>query len=352
MHEYIGNLHVHTTDSDGHASHDEVAEAALQAGLDFVVVTDHNIFTNDLDGYRFKGDQRVLLLVGQEVHDVERTPERSHLLVYGAGEDLSRFAADPQTLIDEATQRGGLTFLAHPVDCNAPGFDQSELSWVDWEVRNYTGLELWNFMSEFKCRLSSWPRAIYYSYFPSQIANAPPATLLERWDAQLAAGLRVVAIGNSDAHALPARAGPLRRVLFPYEWLFTAINTHVLLPQAMTGDVDFDRRLILEALKAGHCFVAYDRSADSTGFAFSAHSEDGDCMMGDQLTFELGTTLQVRCPFEARITMHHEGNIVQEWPHTRNATLTVRQPGAFRVEARHRLNQGWIYSNPIYLSRR
>jgi hypothetical protein len=352
MYEYAGNLHVHTTDSDGHGSHADVADAALRAGLDFVIVTDHNMLSDDLDGYRFMGDKRVLMLAGQEVHDVSRNPERSHMLVYGVREDLSRFASDPQTLIDEASQRGGLTFLAHPVDCSAPKFEAADLSWADWEVRGHTGLELWNFMSEFKCRLESWPKALYYSYFPSQVAQDPPAALLERWDAQLSAGLRVRVIGNSDAHALPVRAGPLRRVLFPYEWLFTTINTHVLLPQMLTGELISDRQSILESLQAGHCFVGYDRSASTSGFSFTAHSEDGDCLMGDRLTFKLGTTLQVRCPLEAQITIHHEGTIVHKWPRARYATLMVNRAGAYRVEARLNSERGWIYSNPIYLARR
>lgn len=352
MHEYVGNLHVHTTDSDGHGSHRDVAEAALLAGLDFVVVTDHNVLDADLEGYQFAGDRRVLMLVGQEVHDINRKPERSHLLIYGTGEDLSEYAHDPQSLIDQADQRDGLTFLAHPVDCSAPRFAESDLSWADWEVRGYTGLELWNFMTEFKCLLSSWPRALYYSYFPGQVATGPPEALLERWDAQLTAGLRVVVIGGSDAHAIPAKAGPLRRVLFPYRWLFTAINTHVLLPEPLSGELDSDRRQLLEAVGAGHCFVSYDRALGSAGFSFTGHSERGDCLMGDELEFELGATLQIRCPANAQIRIFHRGSLHHQWEHARYATLTVREPGAYRVEARLHPDRGWIYSNPIYLIHR
>ena len=34
MHEYVINLHIHTTYSDGNADHSEIAEAAIRAGLD------------------------------------------------------------------------------------------------------------------------------------------------------------------------------------------------------------------------------------------------------------------------------------------------------------------------------
>ena len=35
IHEYVGNLHNHSIYSDGHGSHDDIALAAIQAGLDF-----------------------------------------------------------------------------------------------------------------------------------------------------------------------------------------------------------------------------------------------------------------------------------------------------------------------------
>jgi len=38
MVEIIGNLHTHTVYSDGFGTHDEVARAAIAAGIDFVVV--------------------------------------------------------------------------------------------------------------------------------------------------------------------------------------------------------------------------------------------------------------------------------------------------------------------------
>ena len=56
-HEYIGNLHLHTPYSDGHGSHDEIAKAAIDAGLDFIVTTDHNIWIGGIDGYRTMGDE-------------------------------------------------------------------------------------------------------------------------------------------------------------------------------------------------------------------------------------------------------------------------------------------------------
>ena len=51
MAELITNLHMHTTYSDGSGTHQEIAEAALEAGLDVVIVTDHNVLVQGLEGY-------------------------------------------------------------------------------------------------------------------------------------------------------------------------------------------------------------------------------------------------------------------------------------------------------------
>jgi len=49
--EYAGNLHIHSVYSDGSGRHAEIAEAAAAAGLNFVIVTDHNVRVEGLEGY-------------------------------------------------------------------------------------------------------------------------------------------------------------------------------------------------------------------------------------------------------------------------------------------------------------
>ncbi len=54
----------------------------MQAGLDVIIVTDHNVFVSGPEDYYKNGDRRVLLLVGEEVHDQARQPQKNHLLVF------------------------------------------------------------------------------------------------------------------------------------------------------------------------------------------------------------------------------------------------------------------------------
>jgi len=56
MNEAIINLHMHTRYSDGFGSHQEIAQAAMVAGLDAVIVTDHNVWIDGPEGYYQDGD--------------------------------------------------------------------------------------------------------------------------------------------------------------------------------------------------------------------------------------------------------------------------------------------------------
>ena len=87
-------------------------------------------------------------------------------------------------------------------------------------------------------------------------------------------GRRVVAVGGSDAHARHRSLGPLHKTIFPYEYHFSTINTHMLTPTPLTGELAQDRKMVFDALAAGHCFIGYDLPAPTRGFRFSAQSRE------------------------------------------------------------------------------
>jgi len=171
MAELITNLHMHTTYSDGTGSHQAIGEAALQAGIDVVIVTDHNILVHGMDRYYQRGDRKVLLLVGEEVHDQTRQPQKNHLLVFGAEKDMAPYSSKPQRLIDQVGKAGGISFIAHPYDPELKALKEDNISWVDWDVRGFTGIELWNAMSEMKSVVKSKLDGLFYVLFPQAIAR-------------------------------------------------------------------------------------------------------------------------------------------------------------------------------------
>ncbi len=351
MHELIVNLHMHTRYSDGHGSHSDIAQAALSAGIDAVIVTDHNVWVNGPEQYYQQDGKRVLLMVGEEIHDQARQPQKNHLLVFGAERELAALASRPQELIDAVRKAGGACFLAHPVDPAAPAFGEDDISWVDWQVSGFAGLELWNAMSEFKSLLKSKLHAIYYAYNPQRIARGPFPEAVRKWDELLAAGRRVVAVGGSDAHQLPARLGPLRRVLFPYEFHFRCVNTHMLIPEPLTGGEVEDRRRILAALAKGHAFIGYDLPAPTRGFRFSAQGRSAMAWMGDEISARGGITLQVRLPLPVECRLLKDGKMIKTWNKRETCTYITSDPGIYRVEALipyKGLLRYWIISNPIY----
>src|SRR5688572_17017338 len=229
MQEVTINLHMHTRYSDGSGTHKDIAAAAFKAGVDVVIVTDHNVLVQGFEGYYKDKNKKVLMLIGEEVHDQARSPQKNHLLVFGATRELASFAENPQNLINQARDAGGLTFIAHPDDPEAKAFREVDISWVDWSVQNYTGIELWNALSELKTVVPTKLHGAFYAFFPSLVANQPIKNTLAKWDELLESGNKVVAIGGSDAHALDMHMGFIHRVIFPYHFHFRTVNTHTLL---------------------------------------------------------------------------------------------------------------------------
>jgi len=352
MHEYIVNLHMHTPYSDGAYTHREIAQAARRAGIDVVIVTDHNVWVNGPEDYYEEDEKRVLLLVGEEVHDQGRKEQKNHMLIFGANRELAHLGDDPQILLDGVQEAGGLAFIAHPVDPPSKTFGEPDLSWVDWDVRGYHGIELWNAMSEFKSLLTGKLPAIYYAFNPKAIAHGPFKEALEKWDELLSLGRRVVAIGGSDAHAMTGRLGPIKRTLFPYEFHFRAINTHIHTRDPLSGEVETDKGLVLDALKRGRAFIGYDLPAPTRGFNFRAQGLNSKATMGEEISAVNGVTLQIRLPLRTECNLLKDGEVIKSWQDRDSCAYITTEPGVYRVEVYLQYRgkrRGWIFSNPIYV---
>lgn len=352
MHEVTINLHMHTRYSDGSGTHKDIAAAALKTNVDAVIVTDHNVLVQGFEGYYKEKNKKILMLIGEEVHDQARDPQKNHLLVFGTSREMATFAENPQKLINQVREAGGLSFLAHPDDPEAKAFNETDISWEDWSVQNYTGIELWNALSELKTVVPTKLHGVFYALFPIFVASQPIPNTLAKWDELLTTGNKVVAIGGSDAHALDMHLGPIHRTIFPYEFHFRTVNTHALLSEPLSGDVTSDKSLIYKSLAAGHCFVGYDMPAPTNGFRFSAQGREGSAIMGDEISAKGGVTLQAKLPSHAEVRLLKDGQVIQTWKNQLACTHITTEPGVYRIEAyRNYLGKqrGWIYSNPIYV---
>lgn len=345
-HEYTGNIHMHTRSSDGSGTHAELAQAAQAAGLDFLIVTDHNVLVRSAEG-RYGS---VLMLIGEEVHDPDRNPEGDHLLCLGIQEEVAGWRKDPQALIHAVVGQGGLAFLAHP-DERSTRFFPKRFPWLSWGVTGYTGIELWNYLSEFRGYASSLVRALLIVKAPFLLTTGPLPETLKRWD-RLTSQRPIVALGGSDAHAFSVRFGPWTWTLLPYELCFRAVNTHILVPEPFTGDMAHDRALILDALRQGHCWIGYDLPARTAGFRFLARQPSASAIMGDTLPAGEPASFEIHLPHPGFIRLLRNGQPIAS-AHGHELHFTSEQPGVYRVEVyRHAWGRrrGWIFSNPIYIA--
>lgn len=104
-HWFKGNLHTHSTQSDGLLSPDEVVSWYRCRGYDFVALSDHWFLTR---GETLNQD--FVTLSAAEVQG-----SRYHLLSLGLSELPPReWAEDPQSVIDHLKAQGALCYIAHP----------------------------------------------------------------------------------------------------------------------------------------------------------------------------------------------------------------------------------------------
>lgn len=352
MPEVIANIHIHTKYSDGSKLHREIAEDAMRFGVDVLFFSDHNVHIEGLSDYFFNGERRVLAVIGEEIHDPNRLPQKNHLLAFGIHRSYSEWAEDPQKLVEKITQSKGLAFIAHPFDPALPAFNEGDISWVDWTINGFTGLEIWNGFSEMKVRVKSRLHGIFFAFFPQFLALKPPVRSMQIWDSLLLKGARVVAIGGSDAHALHYRVGLIRKTIFPYQFHFRTINTHLLLDEEMSGSGGKDRDMVLHALANGHCFIGNDAIHASKGFRFFAESDGRRYIMGDEVAWKPEMNLKIELPAPAECHLIHNGKLLEKKTVRQKESWEVSKKGYYRVACyRHHLfrKRGWIFSNPVYI---
>jgi hypothetical protein len=132
---YKGNLHTHTTESDGRLSPEEVVRRYREEGYDFLALTDHGKVTQVEGG----SDDGFLLLLGTEL-DGDRGEVAESVHVVGVG--LSEVAeAPPRPLVPEAIawtkEHGGEALIAHPYWSGLIAADM-----LRWD--GYLGVEVFN----------------------------------------------------------------------------------------------------------------------------------------------------------------------------------------------------------------
>lgn len=344
MIEYIGATHMHSTFSDGTGEVPDIAKFADEVGLDFIILTDHNTLRALQEGYE-KWYGNTLLLVGCEINDKEN---KNHYLAFGIDEAFTT-RTPAKKYVAKVKELGGIGFLAHPHE-KRKHKDHPAYPWTEWDTEDFTGIEIWNHMSEWVENLTEENK--YRSFLhPLRTINAPPKETLKVWD-ELNQTRKVIGIGGIDAHAHKYNlVGFLEVEIFPYKVLFKSIRTHILLDKAIVKgktakDLETAKWQIYNALKDGRCFIANDYVAESKGFRFYAEVNGKKFQMGETVPDLKNVKLKVFLPgIDAEIKLLRNGRLVG----TNNgidAEFIINKKGAYRIEVYFE-NRAWIFSNHI-----
>ena len=164
-----GNLHAHTTQSDGTRSMQEVVDDYAQRGYDFLMISDHDIFTG-CDAYAQVDARGMTLIPGNEISRGAR-----HLLHVNADRFVPNLVPR-QAAINKANEARGFLIACHPNWQES--FDSTTITQLrEWV--GYVGIEIYNGVIG--------------------VLNGSPYAL-DKWDILLSEGRKVWGFANDDSH--------------------------------------------------------------------------------------------------------------------------------------------------------
>jgi hypothetical protein len=280
----------------------------------------------------------VLFVNGNEVS----TTNDDRLLVIPGDATLANSSAT-QDVLNTATSRRALAVAAYPEEFKT------------WDANGMTGVEVFNVYTNAR-RINpvvaffdvlwsrrSYPDLIFALYYTRPDEN------LKKWDEALTRS-RATGLAGNDAHAnigvsvKDSSGNTLLGIqLDPYETSFRLVRMHVLLER----DKPLDEANLLEALRAGHCFIGFDFLGDTSGFSFTS----GTRIQGDDVPLGTDTRLSVKTPVPSRVVLFRDGTAIGFEEHITSKDFPVSERGVYRVEVLlPGISRGpWIISNPIYV---
>ena len=325
--DYKGVVHVHSF-LGGHSSgtFSEIISAAQANQLQFVIMTEHTEKDFDTAAMTLSGVHGgVLFINGKETN----APNSDRLLVLPGEVSIAAYPEEFKSLETpglEGVEIYNVFTNAKQINPVVAFFD------VVWSQRRY-------------------PYLIFALYLKRPDEN------LKRWDQALAHS-RLTATAGNDAHAnigvsLKDSSGKtlLGIQLDPYATSFRLVRLHVLIEQ----DRPLDATNLLEAVKAGHCFVGFDFLGDSAGFSFEAENSGERKVQGDEISLKNETRLRVQTPVSSRIVLFKDGAVFVDESEISAKELAISERGVYRVEVylpqlgNLVAQKPWIISNPIYV---
>ncbi len=330
-----GAFHVHSSLSDGLDPVPAIAEQALAARTDFILLTDHgaphpeaSLLRETVSDVRFIGGLEVGVADG-------------HLIVV-APETVPPFKLPrgPTEAVRDIEAWGGLSVVTYPED--------PETGWDYWgEDFVPNGLEIINITSYF--RASTWPQRLRWALFlPFNHhyylkAIRPPDYALERWDEFLERA-PVWGFYASNAHGGFAVTESYRPRIPSYASTFAYVGLGVPL------DADPER-----SIRAGNFFALVRGAGEPQRFEFGARTNGEIHPAGSRVEGPASVFAEVEVKeLVTRLVVKRDGLVVSD-ARERSVSVETAAPGVYRAEVylpeHPLLHPGvpWIVSNPIFI---
>jgi hypothetical protein len=205
-----GNLHSHTTNSDGKVEPQVRVDGYVGQGYDYLCLSDHNRITR-IDSVT--APDEFVLIQGAELHpDNPFGGQRHHFVCLNLEEDIDARNMPPQHVIDQVRAQGGQVWLAHP------HWSSVNIMRDVLPLKGLSGIEVFNTVCQCMGRGES---AVHWDDWMEQEQRIYPM------------------LSNDDLHSDPAKSDP-NMGRFDYYRGWTNVRVKARTPEA-----------ILEALSSG-----------------------------------------------------------------------------------------------------
>ena len=347
--DYKGVIHVHTA-IGGHSTgnFDELIEGAAKNSLDYVVMTEHTAPFYDTSALTLQGKVNGVLLVnGQEVD----TATDRFLLLTGSAEAGAMNKVATPDFLRQIHAQNRLALITYPEKHKTwdADFDGVEIFSLHTNAKKMNPVfvlfdSVWSYYS--------YPELVLTKYFKRPNEN------LQKFD-EITAQRKSTLFAGTDAHSnigfhlLGDDAGNkiINLKIDRYETIFRTVRNHVLIEKAKPLTTE----TLLEAVKAGHCYVGLDALSDTRGFSFAAENGSESKIMGDEIAISESVVLKASAPQIARFAVFKNGEKVFEEKDVAQVSFQTKEKGTYRVEVYlDALGESfnrmpWIMSNPIYV---
>ena len=332
----VGAIHIHSVYSDGTGNIDSISKAAKKAGLDWIIVTDHNSF--EIQEGIYNG---IYVIKGEEI-----SPKgENHYLALGINKYIQP-SDNAQNNVEAVKLNGGFGFAAHPEESDCRRNSHQPIKWTNKNIIP-DGVEIWNWFSEWADNLNDGNVfSLIYSYlFKNKLVKSANSNVLFWWDNLNNASEKIVpAIGGIDAHALKIKDYIIPVTIFPYESMFKTIVNVVTSDEEFKTDFFARKEQILEALKSGRNLII-NRAVSKEIPVIKISNQKQVVTSGESINLDNETLLNVQTKKKSSIKIFHNGKEIKSVI-SNGIKMLLSEVGKYRVEIKFG-ERGFAYSNPI-----